>query len=129
MSMSILLRKRCPYLELFWSTFFHIRSEYGEIWSISPYSAQMRENADQNNSEYSHFSCRVYKSSKISNVKEDFLFCKKRNQSLLGIILFSTTMSTNCFETAGNKLTVQLFFVSEGLFFLSIRVMSPNFKY
>ena len=89
----------------------------------------MRENADQNNSEYNHFSCRVYKSSKISNVKEDFSFSKKRNQSLLGIILFSITMSTNCFETAGNKLTVQLFFVSEGLFFLSIRVMSPNFKY
>ena len=30
-------------LELFWSAFFRIRTEYGEI----------RENADQNNSEYS----------------------------------------------------------------------------
>ena len=29
-----------------------IRTEYGEIWSISPYSVRMRENADQNNSEY-----------------------------------------------------------------------------
>ena len=33
-----------------------IRTEHREIWSISPYSAQMRENADQNNSEYGHFS-------------------------------------------------------------------------
>ena len=31
----------------FWSTFFRIRTEYGEIRSISPYSVQMRENMDQ----------------------------------------------------------------------------------
>ena len=29
------LRKKCPYLELFWSAFFLIRTEYGEIWSYS----------------------------------------------------------------------------------------------
>ena len=51
------LRKKCPYLELFWSVLSHIRTEYGEICSISPYSVKMRENADQNNSEYGHFSC------------------------------------------------------------------------
>ena len=39
-----------------WSVFSRIRTEYGELRSISPYSAQMRENADQNNSEYGHFS-------------------------------------------------------------------------
>ena len=50
------LREKCPYLELFWSTFAGIRIEYGEILPISPYSVQMRENADQNNSEYGHFS-------------------------------------------------------------------------
>ena len=50
------LRKKCPYSELFWSTFSHIWTEYGEIRSISPYSVQMRENADQNNYEYGHFS-------------------------------------------------------------------------
>ena len=41
-----------------------IWTEYGEIWSISPYSVRrvspysvrMRENADQNNFEYGHFS-------------------------------------------------------------------------
>ena len=32
-----------------------IRTEYGEILRISPYSVQMRENTDQNNSEYGQF--------------------------------------------------------------------------
>ena len=50
------LRKKCPYSELLCSVFSRIRTEYGEIQSISPYSVQMREKADQNNSEYEHFS-------------------------------------------------------------------------
>ena len=50
------LREKCPYSELFWSAFSRIRTEYGEIRSISPYSVRMRENTDQNNSEYGHFS-------------------------------------------------------------------------
>ena len=41
---------------LLWSEFSCIRAEYGEIWSISPYSLRMRENAYQNNSKYGHFS-------------------------------------------------------------------------
>ena len=49
------LRKKCPYSELFWSAFSRIRTEYGEILPISPYSVRMRENADQNNSEYGQF--------------------------------------------------------------------------
>ena len=48
--------KKCPYSELFWSVFSRIRTKYKEIRSTSPYSARMRENADQNNSEYGHFS-------------------------------------------------------------------------
>ena len=39
------LRKKCPYSELFCSAF-----------STSPYSVRMRENADQNNYAYGHFS-------------------------------------------------------------------------
>ena len=31
-----------------------IRTEYGEIRSISPYSVRIRENTDQKNSEYGH---------------------------------------------------------------------------
>ena len=50
------LRKKNPYLEFFWSVFFCIRTEYGETRSISPHSVRMRENTDQNNSEYVHFS-------------------------------------------------------------------------
>ena len=50
------LRKTCPYWELFWSAFSHIRTEYGKIRSIHPYSVRMWENADQNNSKYGYFS-------------------------------------------------------------------------
>ena len=50
------LRKECPYSELFWSVVSRIRTECGEMRSISPYSVRMRENTDQNNSEYGHFS-------------------------------------------------------------------------
>ena len=50
------LREKCSYSELFWSVFFRIRTEYGEIRSFSPYSVRMRENTDQNNCEYGHFS-------------------------------------------------------------------------
>ena len=46
----------CPYSELFWSVFSRIWTEYREIRSISPYSVQIWESADQNNSEYGHFS-------------------------------------------------------------------------
>ena len=49
------LREKCPYSELFWSAFSRIRTEYGEILRISPYSVRMRENMDQNKSEYGHF--------------------------------------------------------------------------
>ena len=40
------LRKTYLYLELFWSAFFP---------HYSPYSARMRKNVDQNNSEYGDF--------------------------------------------------------------------------
>ena len=51
----MLLREKCSYSGLFWSAFSRIRTEYGELQIISPYSVQMRENADQNNPEYGHF--------------------------------------------------------------------------
>ena len=49
------LRERCLYSGLFWSSFSRIRTEYGEILCISTNSVRMRENTDQNNSEYEHF--------------------------------------------------------------------------
>ena len=54
--LTLSLRKKCPYCELFWSVFSRIRTEYGEIRSIISYSVRMGENADQNNSEYWQFS-------------------------------------------------------------------------
>ena len=48
--------KKCPYLNFFWSVFFRIWTEYGEIPNISPYSVRMRENTDQKNSECGQFS-------------------------------------------------------------------------
>ena len=51
-----LLRKKCPYSDLFWSAFSRIRTKCKEILSISPYSVRMWENGDQNKSEYGHFS-------------------------------------------------------------------------
>ena len=50
------LRKKFPYSGFFWSVVSRIWTEYGEIQSISPYSARMPENTDQKNSEYEHFS-------------------------------------------------------------------------
>ena len=50
------LHEKCPYLELFWSVFSCIRTEYGEIRSISPYPVRMRETTDQKNFELRHFS-------------------------------------------------------------------------
>ena len=55
-SKRVTLRKKCPYSVLFWPVFSRIRTEKGEIRSIFPFSVQMQENTDQNNSEYGHFS-------------------------------------------------------------------------
>ena len=46
--------------KLFWSVFSRIRTEYGETRSIYPYTVRMRENVDQNNSEYGHISRSIY---------------------------------------------------------------------
>ena len=66
----IFIAWKCPYLELFWSAFsciqteyvemLSIQAEYVEIQSISPYSVQMWVNTDQNNSEYGRFLRSVY---------------------------------------------------------------------
>ena len=63
------LCKKCPNSELFWSAFSRIRTEYGEIRIISPYSVRMRENAVLNNSEYRHF----FRSDYSQNISMTFL--------------------------------------------------------
>ena len=48
------MREKCPYSELFWSTFSRIWTEYGEIRSISVFRPNAG-NANQNKYEYGHF--------------------------------------------------------------------------
>ena len=50
------LCEKCPNTELFLVCIFHIRTEYIKLRSISPYPVRMRENADQKNSVFGHFS-------------------------------------------------------------------------
>ena len=52
----ITLREKCPYSGFFGSVFSCFLNEYGEIRSISLYSVWIREDRDQKNSEYGHFS-------------------------------------------------------------------------
>ena len=47
---------KCLYSKFFWSLLSSIQTEYAKIGSISLYSVEMLENADQQNSKYRHFS-------------------------------------------------------------------------
>ena len=49
------MRKNCPHLDLFWSAFSHMQTEYGDILHISSSSVQMRENGGQKNFKYRDF--------------------------------------------------------------------------
>ena len=98
----IALRQKCLYLELFWSAFSRIRTEYGEILLISPYSVRMRENADQNNSEYKHFLRSVAHLLNLSNY--DLLFNSDLFCGCL-VYMFSLPISgRNIFEAACHSL-------------------------
>ena len=52
MTLQATLRKKCPYLEFFWSVFSRIRTEYGKVLRISLHSVRIREYTDQKNSEF-----------------------------------------------------------------------------
>ena len=64
------LREKYPYSKLFWSAFSRIRTEYREIRSICKNSVQMRENADQNNSEYFSSSEAYISEATVSSMKK-----------------------------------------------------------
>ena len=70
------LREKCSYSEFLWSVFSLIRAEYGEIPRMSPYSVRIRENTNQKNSEYGHFSRRA------SCIQKYFLYVLYRNLPL-----------------------------------------------
>ena len=55
-TVKLTLREKCPYSEFFRSVFSRIRTEYGEILHMSPYSIRMWKNTDQKKPEYGHFS-------------------------------------------------------------------------
>ena len=65
-------REKCPYSEFFSSVFSLIQTEYGEIQSIFPYSVRLRENTEQRNSEYRHFSRSLIYESKFISMKNIF---------------------------------------------------------
>ena len=58
------LPENFPYSELLWSAFSRIRTEYGEN------SVRMRENRDQNNSEYGH----LLRSEFLLKIKKNIIF-------------------------------------------------------
>ena len=72
------LCEKWPYSEFFCFVFSRIRTEYGDIRSISLYLIQMRENTDQKNSEYGHFLCNeiLYKISLLTYLQGRFLMFK-----------------------------------------------------
>ena len=58
-SVHLSLPEKCPCLELCWSVFSSIRTEYEEVLHISPYSVRMWEKTDQNNFKDGHILCSV----------------------------------------------------------------------
>ena len=79
------LRKRCPYSKFFWSVLSCMRTEYGEIRSISPCSVQMRENKDQKNSEYGHFLRSV-------PYRDYVIICRKMSKIIHGVMIFNNNV-------------------------------------
>ena len=71
------LLEKCSYSELFRSAFSRIWTEYFQILRISPYSVRMLENADQNNSEYGHFSCSALRNTATYFFEISFKFTVK----------------------------------------------------
>ena len=85
------LRKKCPYSELFWFAYSRIRTEYGEILRISPYSNRMRKNVDQNNSEYGHFLRSAFDPDSIYFLSIQLTMTSERTWFLIPIILLRTS--------------------------------------
>ena len=79
------LREKCPYLELSWSAFSRIRTEYDEILRISPYSVRVWENVDQNNSEYRHFLCSDIDPKVCNKVISAHTFYKRFSESFINL--------------------------------------------
>ena len=118
------LRETCKYSELFWSAFSRIRTEYGEIRSISPCSYPMRENVDQNNSEYGHLLCSDGYCSFLSTVQASSF-----NPCLLLIPLKTSEnqrFQNGTLERKGLKKSLRIFPV---IFFSDINPFVPSIPF
>ena len=80
----------------FWSVFSRIRTECGEIRSISPYSVRMRDNTDQKNSEYGHFSRSASRHS-LSWILKNACLLRARKLHILAPTLWSTGLKTEVY--------------------------------
>ena len=93
--LSFTLRKRCPHSEFFWSVYSRIRTEYGEIFRISPYSVRMWKYTDQENSEYGHLLCSVKLQTlcntiiKKWNKSGDYTVAQRSRKFHTSVLLFS----------------------------------------
>ena len=107
----------CPYSELFWSVFCHIHTKYGEIFHISPYESQMRENADQNNSEYGHFLRSIYKwISRLKWIKWGSLKSYENVQKQPLEVFYKKTVLINFATFIGKYLCWSLFLIKLQVF-------------
>ena len=73
-----------PYLEIFWSVFSRIKTQYREISRIFLYSVRTQENTEQSNSEYEQaeglkFLCKLFFAKVMEIRLEKFKFQKQRN--------------------------------------------------
>ena len=106
LTLLLTLRKRCLYLELFWSAFSRVWTEYEDIRSISPYSVRMRENADQYNSKYRHLLRSVDESVNPFTLRENCPYSElswstfSRFRTEYGEILRTSSYSVRMWENA-----------------------------
>ena len=112
----IALCEKCLYSELFWSGFSRIWTEYGEIRSISPYSVRMRENRDQNHSEYGHFSCSGSFRSFLDKIV--FSLCLRQifaihHPEILNLLKKTTTMNIKCIHLTICQINLKQLVTSE----------------
>ena len=103
---------------VFWSVFSRICTEYGEILrSISPYSVKMRENTDQKNSAFGHFS----RSERFLWSQHCSSFCNTVFSGLAYYFFLSFLHEVRIQETLKNDATLFLRYI----YFAKIEVTGP----
>ena len=101
------LREMCPYSELFWSAFSRNRTEYGEIFRISPYSARMRENTDQKTLNTVTFYAVKMLYISVYIVFGSVIFVVRAGRYFLCVFEFFLPSSLNSFDLSFNIINVK----------------------